>query len=553
MHPFRAVTVLLALLLLAAGARAEPPDLFLELARAYRPEETHRLPALRARLAAEIPDLFARPLPGCPLRSALAKALTPEEARALFLGAGQDPSALAVIVNNLAARSDLGALVLETGAYERLEAEHAPLLAEVAANALLDGDDRLVRRLLAGPGMRHAADMLSRLPHPEGLRTLADVVTGVIPLTAEARARLALFEPDVQNERPVRSLGADGVAALLRTATADPDPAVRALAARVLLRANDPASAAETARAFVEARTVFLESVDWHHLAKLAPTPVTDPRVSIEHRLDMLESWLVWTWIRAEQEPAEAEAHAAALRPVLAAAGPRFRGEAILVLADHIGVFVTTTHGRQRAVPSYLAILDDLETGRPADPLPLSALGREAAARIRAEIAEEEGYPHVRVRDRPLVGEAAWRPHDRRIDTALLGVVDGLGSLERFDAGLALVQDSAIPSDARYRLFERLAQIALDGGPDDEEGEEDDEVPFDRRPFDALIAWLPGHAPGLDGGLPEAIVQTLADTYVPEELEAILAPALVAVIDRVPEGGPRLRLAGLRQTLIGAR
>jgi hypothetical protein len=553
------LTILVSLLHGAPGAAAEVeyPKLFLELAKNYRPEDGGRLTSVRSRLTREIPGLLGRPLPPCPLRSALAKALP--RARARDLLANRDADLLAVVVCNLAARPDLATLILETGADARLLKTHASLLAAVGANALLDGDSRLVHRLLAGPGQNAAAGMLSRLPHPGGLRYLADVVAGKVTIPPEARARLALFEPDVQNSRPTRPLDAPRVMALNRIAASDPDHAMRALAARVLLRANDPKFAPETIRAFVEANSVHLGDIDWHHLAKLAAAPVSDPRVSIAHRIDLLESWLLCKWIRAETEPVTAEAQAAILRPVLASARPRFRGEVIAYLETFHYVFVTTTFGRKRPVPSLMGILADLETGRPGDPPALTAFGTAAARRIRAEIAAEEGYPEVRVRDAHIGEERAWRPGDEKRERVVQSLLDQRMTPARYREALAIVADASLPPDSRHRLFEALAWVA-EAGPvewpgEPECGDDEDDPPLDTRYFEILIAWVRDRAPELDGGLPEAILGHAMDGSgpFPEGREDEGWKAFDEAVERMPPGGSRIRLEALRKSGLAYR
>lgn len=539
-------TVAAALLFLALGMRAnaEPPAAFLEAARGHPAEDQERVPAIRADLERRIPDLYFQPLPPCPLRSALAKALMPSEVRTRLVAALAHPDRLARLVDNLAGRRDLAALVMDSGAYAPLEETAPRLLCGVAANALLDGDLRMVLRLLEGPAFQTAAETLSELPHAEGLQTLADVVSGAVPIAEVARHRLAGFQIDVGNERPARPLGPERTARLTRTAATDPDPALRALAARILLRADDPTFAAATVRAFVDARSAHFEETDWHALGKSAPAPVTDASVAIEDRLTLLESWLLWTWIRAERDPASAEAWAAALRPALASAEPRFRGEAILLLVDHPALFVTTTHGRQRAVPSFLAILDDLEAGRPGDPPPLVALGRAAAARLRAGLAAERGYPQVRIEERPLAAEASWRPAPPTVETALAGLIEGVDGLDKFEAALGRVGDVGLPVAARRRLFQALAAIAQDGVPL-ARAEDEDDPPADPRYFDRLALWIVRAADTLDDGLAEVALRAFAG-HIPEGREDAGWAAFDRALAKVREPGARQRLVQQR-------
>lgn len=546
-HKHLIPTVLL-LWILPAVALADPIDVFLERARSYHAEDVARFPSLRAELARDVPDLFLMPLPPCPLRSALAKSLSPDEARMLLDDARHDEEALPIVVGNLAARRDLAALVLATGAYERLEALAPRLLVQVALNALLDGDDACVRRLLEGPAFERTADALVRLPHPEGLRTLCDVVARRTPISDAARARLATYEPDTANWRPTCPLGRARVDALLGVALTDEDAAMRALAARLLLRADDPAIAEETVRAHVDARSAHLTDDDWYFLGKLASAPVTDARVAIADRLALLRCWLVWTWVRAEEQPVEADRKARALRQVLAASEPRFRGEATLLLVDHDGLFVTTTHGRKRAVPAMHGILEDLDAGRDGDPPALNALGREAAARLRAVFAEEEGYPEVRIEERPLAAETVWRSAPPSVDTVLAGVVDGIDGIEAFEGALTRIEDPGLPPSSRLALFRDLRWIAQEGRPPSREG--DDEAGFDRRYLDRLAAWLITTAGALDGGLAECVIRAFRMLQLEDaSASATVHDAFERAVETVATDGPRRRLEALRDRL----
>ena len=268
--------------------------------------------------------------------------------------------------------------------------------------------------------------VLCDLPHPEGLRWLADAATGALALDDATRAKLVTFEPDVGNPRTSAWLGAARVAALGRTAANDPDPAARALAARILLRADDPSIQQETLAAWRAARTVRLH--EWGKLGAFAETVLTDSALAMGDRLDMLEGWLLWGWVRAEQDPVAAEATAAELRRVLAAAPPRFRGEAVRFLHDHHHVFVTTTAEQKRPVPSLVGILADLDRGRAGDPEDLTALGRRMTARMRRELTQEDAYGHVRIPRRPKppappIGRAARVLAGLEQDPALLALL----------------------------------------------------------------------------------------------------------------------------------
>ena len=440
--------VLLAALCLAHPARGEDSvqDTFAGLERSVDPDDRGAVAAARIWLRDASPTWLEQVLPSGPLRGRLAGSFTPEQVRAYLRHTQRNEEGaatrLAAVVENLASRPDLPDLLLEDGLLLKLLPTHRSLLLDLAAVSLAAGDPRTMLLLLRDPRTtERAADELATLEWPTGLQLLADVVTGATPLGAPARAALGRAEPDLQNVHHVRPLGPDRIEALKQRAHAEEDPALRALAARVLLRSATEDAQEATIQAYRDARTLHLEADEWWRVGRLFDRLLTDDSVPRRGRLAALRGTMQFTGMSPRSDPVEAESAARRLRAWFTQEhDPLMRGMLIRELPRLRHVFVDMGARRKLPVPSYRALLEDLLQERAGEDPRLERLTRRVAIRLQQDL-QNEPAPHWR-RSTPLPRRPHTLPSSLRLLDAA-GVARLLAGVEGSDDARADAADHA--------------------------------------------------------------------------------------------------------------
>jgi hypothetical protein len=365
----KALALLIAVLLTAAHAEARETarKRIAEISRGYAPAAPGALERARAALLAVAPETWLEDLPVGPLRDALAAGLERGDVVTMFARAGRDPRRGAERIRDLAAaiavRADATEILFAAGAVEPLAGQDPELLAAIAAADVIEGRTRLAIHLLSDPRtVLHAAGLFLEMNRPEGLRLVADVTIGDPPVPAEARARLGLFEPDLGNNHLPRELGPDRIAGLGAIARTDPDPALRLLAARLLAYSLDGEAYAAAVSTYRDARGADVEPDEWEILGKQFFTSASDASVPLEARQALLRGHLYRGGLFASADPRASEAAATAIRRMVAEDDdPRFRGMLLRFLDEWSYLFVDDSGLRPRPVPSFLALLSDLE------------------------------------------------------------------------------------------------------------------------------------------------------------------------------------------------
>jgi hypothetical protein len=519
--------------------------------------------------------------------------------RNLLRRATRDPNRLAALAANLGSRPELAGLLLETGGAGLLIESHRGLLFDLARDALLADDRRLVLALLRDPrSVEKTAEGLADLTWPAGLRLLADVVIGRVGLPPAARARLAGARPNPSFYRE-RPLTEDRVADLLETAREDEDHAIRLLAARVLLRSGDPEVFPAVVEAYASCRSVEMERWEWRRIGSWFHRRVFDADVPAAAKLSVLRGSVQFGQVFAGDDPEAAERVALDFRRLYEEASDRrLRGE-LLRETDWLHVHLVDEGGRRkRAVPTWRKFLEELVAGREDDPPEVAALGRRIAEGLLADL-EREPAPRYRRMDVPLPrrpdrGESVetsfrwdpeWEAPARPTpDDALPDLMRRvLGSADPFDAWRAAAALDRSNSPEAYRTLLRAAgrlwaheygdtpsvpsaavhATAMEGVEVLLRFLEDRQASPHVRltAFETLSSgmpvetlrrvdrWVGEGAPLLDGGLPEAILLSWDATVVAakeeeqvDEAEPIGWKTVLAAIERVPAGGPRLRL-----------
>jgi hypothetical protein len=341
-----------------------------------------------------------------------------------------------------------------------------------AADAVVDGNPELALRFLRDPATAYrTADALCELPWPEGLRLVVDAVTGVVTLPPDALRALADFEPEINDVcRAVRPIGAERRAALSRLAADRANPALGAVAARLLLYAGEKDSFPVVARAFLDAEAGGIVEAHWELAGKWfemfpgsqIPGPETPDRWRIRVLRGIASAW----HCGYTEDPAEAEDTAARYRRMVAEAeGPRFRTVLVRWIAEQEPRCIVAGRIRKRPAPSWLALIGDLERGRAADPPEVRAVSRRIAERLSRYRDEKPTPPPEGV---PLLPA----DYDSYLDWAemkmreVLGPVDEDWPTERVpltaeqrEAVAAVLRDAIDP----WREWLAARSLALDG------------------------------------------------------------------------------------------
>ncbi len=412
MRPGRLTAVLVAFALTSAGPAAGQDGIaerFAALAMGYDAEDSGALPRAAAALRAEDPDFLETPLPECALRADLARSLSREDVLALFGRAARDPeerlARWLALTRNLLARPTLAAELLEVGAPRAFAGlpewgDALEALLGVAAESLLDGDSALATALLSEPMFAEsAASRLASLSTADGLRLLSSVLGGDSGVPAECRARLGWVLLDVDMSATSRPLGAPAIGACLSCAMTDEDPALRVLAARVLLSAKDPAAADAVLRAYEAADSDLIEADEIRRIGAWYGPPPADRPTPLRLRHLVTQGWIE-AGLDPYGDPVDADLAVAEFRGLLARArDPRTRGLLLRLLdANRSRFYLTGWTSRRRPLPSAEGLLRDLEAGREGDAPELLALGRRIAARCRRELvagAEADAAPEA--------------------------------------------------------------------------------------------------------------------------------------------------------------
>jgi len=346
------------------------------------------------------------------VRLALVRSLSDADVARMIDAASSRPDdagdRLVRLLRNLRGRDGLGTALIEREAFEAAALGNDQVVADVAGEDLLSGDRTLAMALLSDPRfVDRAASELSDLPYEDGLCLIADVLTGNAEVPEAARDALASFDPNLSDIRHRRPLGARRRAGVLSVAENDPDPALRATAARILHYENVVAGAGAAFGAKALARTHRLEDESWDWLAGELGPPPASARIPRHARARCLPAWIRFSHVRASDDPADAEDMAREVRALYArTADDRTRGALLRALTQAAYAFRDSRHGRQRLVPSFDALLEDLAAGRPGTSPSLRSLEAWWAGRTRTEL-ERGGPPNppntFRIEESPVL------------------------------------------------------------------------------------------------------------------------------------------------------
>jgi hypothetical protein len=390
--------LVLALLLLVAPALAgeEVAVTFRELAYGIADPGEAILDQVEAKLAGIDPDWREAWLEPGGLRMALAARLSPAEVRALFARAARDPEQKTErwtnLASSLSSRPDLAGVLVEIDAVSVLWPEERRIVSSIAGAALLQGDPRLAIRLLSDPESANAAaGDLAELSHPDGLRLVADVITGKIEVPPEALAMLEGADLEAWDDhRPVRPLGEERRAALARIAATHPDGAIRELAVEALLSAMEPGTFETILTALEAARTPRIDR-DLALQAGKDFNEVPGASLSDRTRISALRGLVRYHVTPFRYSPADAEVFAVWLsRTVAEATGPGFRTALFRKIEEMESALIVEQDGRRLVAPTFRKLLDDLEAGFESDPPAVRAIGRRIAAIERSHLAGGE-------------------------------------------------------------------------------------------------------------------------------------------------------------------
>jgi len=384
-----ALAVLLVSGALPVHAQDVAPDSFARLRSETDVNDAAGVRAARLRLEGSDPLFWRIEWPAGPFRSALARSLTPAEAGAQLDQAAAEPEFIVACAANLAGRDDIGALLLAGDRFDVLAAAHVRTVVGIAEDDLYAGRRGLAIRLLSDPERAEsAAESFVVGATPDGIRLVADVLSGTIELPAPALAALARARPVNYGPRRPKLLGAERIAALVAAQVKLDDHLLRVLVAQIVELSSD-AGVDTIAEAWGHAHSVDADIGDWDRVGRDHSETVTIanlPEATVVHVMRGARfAWRVW----AEEGFDDADSAAGwFVASYEGAQDARLRGALVLELRSIHTRFIAGER-RKHAVPAWRAFLGKLAAGRESDPPVLRLLGQRIARTLLRDLGHE--------------------------------------------------------------------------------------------------------------------------------------------------------------------